>query len=922
MRLLDAGLQAALGGDGQVVLVAGEPGVGKSRLAEEVADHARDLGVVVGWGRVSDDDGSPPYWPFRQVARALDGELALLSPERGGTVADGLAGGEQRFRLFEAVTDFLVAAAEPNGLLVVLDDLQWADPASLQLLTHLALGIRQARLMLLGTFRDTETAHQQALRVVLAGLAGEPVMTRLRLVGLAEQEVAAQLAEVTGWAVSHSVAAAVCRRTRGNPFFVGELGRLLADSPEGGREELPDGVRDAVRGRLARLSSRCRAVVSAGAVLGSKLDPAAIAWSAGRELTEVLDGLDEASAAGIVTGGRFVHDLIREAARLEVPTVERLALHQRMAEYLAGLGDADTRVAEVAMHWLESLPAGDVTQAVSWTQRAADQAMAHLAWEEADALYGRAVAAATDQRFTSAQRCRLLLGRSRAQIRAYDVDGARQSLLMAADIARRACDVDAIAQAALTMEGVTDFLWDSVGRALCEEALNAMPEEDSAVRARLLALSVVADTWHPSAEDGARSAAALAMAERVGDRRAIVEALRARQMVRSGPDGAADRLALADRLLALGTDHDDDATMWGLLWRFDALAQLGDIDQAEAELEPIGAIAERLRSPLAGLHNLRSRAAIALARGRFSDAEEFNRQADILARRAGDQGAQAASLAFLMVVAGMTGNGEFVDDSMFESRMAQVAPLRPLVAGLKLGLGQRTHAHRIYRTLPPPGAVPGFILLPVLAYTAELAAEFDDLDTAAAIYRQLLPFADLVVVGGAGATAIQGSARLPLGRAAAAMGRLDDAVRHLRAAIKINQRAGMPPHTTTACYQLAKVLAKRRRPGDREEAAALAVSAAAVAGELGMATLRRDAEQLAASLAGQATGPLTRREQEITVLVAQGLTNRQIAATLHISDRTAETHVQHILGKLGFTNRTQIAAWVAADQQKMSTGDT
>src|SRR5262249_22798350 len=153
---------------------------------------------------------------------------------------------------------------------------------------------------------------------------------------------------------------------------------------------------------------------------------------------------------------------------------------------------------------------------------------------------------------------------------------------------------------------------------------------------------------------------------------------------------------------------------------------------------------------------------------------------------------------------------------------------------------------------------------------------------------------------------------LPLGLAAATIGRLDDAARHLRAAAEINDRAGLRPFAAWARYQLARVLARRRRPRDREEAAALAASAAAIAQGPGMAPLRHRATELAASLAGKAPGQLTARERDIAALVCQGLTNRQIAATVHISERTAENHVQHILTKLGFTTRAQIAAWVAA----------
>jgi predicted ATPase len=170
------------------------------------------------------------------------------------------------------------------------------------------------------------------IRSPLASLTPESSVSRLRLAGLTESEVAMQLADVAGFAVPESVAAAVCRRTRGNPFFVGELGRVLADSADG---QLPDGVRDAVRSRLARLSPGCRAVMSSAAVLGSEVDPVAVAASTRLDLRLVLTALDEAAAAGIVTGGdlRFTHDLIREAARLDVATVDRLTLHQRMAEH-------------------------------------------------------------------------------------------------------------------------------------------------------------------------------------------------------------------------------------------------------------------------------------------------------------------------------------------------------------------------------------------------------------------------------------------------------------------------------------------------------------------------------------------------------------------------------------------------------------
>src|SRR6266540_3600411 len=880
-------LRSTLDGRRQLVLIAGEPGAGKTRLAEEAVDQARELGLACALGRASEDEGSPPYWPFLQVFRGLPGRPpAELSGGLAGR-DEPPASARERFLLFE------VTAETP------------------------------ARLMVVATYRDTETAGQGPFHGAVAALAREASVTRVRLGGLGEAEVAAYLAAVTGWEVPDSVVAAICRRSRGNPFFVGELGRLLVSSTDG---QLPDGVRDAVRDRLGRLSPSCHTLVASAAVLGSDVDPVAVAHVTRTDVEAVLAALDEASVAAILTAAparRFAHDLFREAARLDVPTPERLTLHRRMAEHLCVRGGGDARVAEIAFHWLESLPTGDATQALAWTKRAADRAMAQLAWEEAASLYRRALDAGDTHGVIAApDRCRLLLAMAQAQVRAFSLDDARHSLLAAVDIARAAGDVESLARAALTMEGVNDVAWEPTSRALCAEVLDQLPSGDSALRARLLALLVAAGGWAVPEQSRERSAEALAMAERVGDRHALREALRARQMALSGPDGAVQRLALGDRLVAFGGDSDDDAVLWGRLWRFDALAQLGDLDGAELEVERINAASVRLRSPLAAWHVARCRAAVAAARGRFQHALAYGREAELAAKRAGSLSAHVPSQGLLLMLRSQVGA---LDSSSFEpTEPHHGAPVpafqRAVYATWLLAEGRRDEANRIYRSLPPVGELPPFVHLSAYAAMAELAAQFEDRETAAQMYRLMLPHADLFVCSGAGVMMILGSVRYPLGIAAATMGRLDDAVRHLRAAIDIGERTGMPPAVAQATYQLARVLARRTRPADRDEAAALATAAATLADRLGMRPVQRQAQDLAESLTGHRPGRLTRREREVAALVAQGLSNRQIAAAAHISERTVESHVQHILDKLGFTNRTQIAAWVAAGGEKFSTG--
>ena len=230
--------------------------------------------------------------------------------------------------------------------------------------------------------------------------------------------MAEHIAAITGWPVPTSVAAAVAHRTQGNPFFVGELARRLATSTD---DRLPEGVRDAVRDRLNRLSPDCRRLVCAAAVLGSDVDPVVLAGAADQPLTAILAALDEAVAAGILGSGnglRFAHDLIRDAARLEVPTADRLRLHRRTAEQLTARGDGDLLVSEIAFHWLESLPDGDAVAAVAWARRAADQAMTQLAWEQAARLYQRALDAGVNHGVLApTERCTLLLDLAGAQVR-------------------------------------------------------------------------------------------------------------------------------------------------------------------------------------------------------------------------------------------------------------------------------------------------------------------------------------------------------------------------------------------------------------------------------------------------------------------------------------------------------------------------
>ena len=483
LALLDRTLAGVAAGRGQLVLVAGEPGIGKTRLAEEVARHAAVRGVRVAWGRCFEGEGAPAFWPWVQVARQL---LAEVAPAQLGMVLGPSAGelsqllpelkelipglepppvvelAAARFRLYQAVTELVRQVAAVRPLLVVVDDLHWADTGSLGLLVFLATELRDARLVVLGTYRDVDMAVGQPLAETLGALAREPVVERIPLGGLGEAEVARLATTIIGSRPGERLVRAVHDRTEGNPFFVTELLRLLQsegdlhaeDTLAAARQEIPVGVRDVLRRRLVRLPEQTNAVLLVAAAAGREFDLDLVEAVTRLDEERALEAIEAAVVAGLLVEDdemvgryRFAHGLVQETLYEQVSRARRVRLHARVAETLLGLhGPEDSEhVPELARHAWTAVPVMGAEAALPYVLAAADHAMARLAYEQAEQQLRRALQL-LESLPPSAERTRrelgvrVRLGRLLGELRSPGSPEAAAAFARAAELAAEVAD--------------------------------------------------------------------------------------------------------------------------------------------------------------------------------------------------------------------------------------------------------------------------------------------------------------------------------------------------------------------------------------------------------------------------------------------------------------------------------------------------
>ncbi len=530
---LIAGLDDAVVGRGCVFLLAGEPGIGKSRLAEELLARARDRGARVLVGRCWEAGGAPVYWPWVQGLRSYiresdpdalrsqlvggAGELATILPElrellpdvrRGqGADAEGV-----RFQLFESLASFLRGAASREPLAILLDDLHAADAPSLLLLRFMAEELADAPIMIVGCYRDTEVGTD--LAETLAEISRRSTVHRLALEGLGRAETFRLLELTMGGSPGGELAERVHAETQGNPLFAAEIGRLLASagSPERspGRLPIPQGVREAIGLRLRHQSESCRDVLTLASVIGREFSVETVRRASGLHEAELFEALEEAAAVRLVTDVpgasgrmRFSHILVRDVLYVDLQAPRRLRLHGAIGETLEALyaSNLDPHLAELAHHYLEAGSAM-ADKAIDYAERAGDRAAAQHGYEEAARHYTSALRVVeTTGPGEPNTTCELLLSLGGALSRSGMGAEAKRALLRAATLAELAGRPDQLARAALEYGG--RFAWARASTdpelvPLLERALAAVGEKDTTTRVRLLARLAGATRDDPS----------------------------------------------------------------------------------------------------------------------------------------------------------------------------------------------------------------------------------------------------------------------------------------------------------------------------------------------------------------------------------------------------------------------------------------
>ena len=969
---LSAALDEACAGSFRLALLAGEPGIGKTRTALELTTHAKRCSARIHWGRCHEEAGAPPYWPWVQILRAVAaardtselrhdlsagaGDVAEIVPEIRLRMPDIEAPAalrdpsETRFRLFGSIARFLSNVSQRQPLVLVLDDLHWADVPSLRLLEFLAMEIADSRLLVVGTYRETEVSRRHRLSDTLGALARVPHILRLHLAGLNAEEVRRFVATTAGIVPPAWLTQAIHDQTEGNPLFVREVVRFLAQqghftaaatataagigTPPAIR--LPEGVREVIGRRLNLLSATCNEILAVAAVIGRELTLDVLVRASQTHTEEtVLEALDEALSAHIVEEAspglyQFTHALVRLTLYDELRTGQRRRMHHTVGEAIESVHHRDPEpvLGDLAHHFRSSGLGSDLERAIDYAARAGRTADAALAYEDAVSFFQNALDALDSSSADDpARRCTLLFLLGEAQRKAADFPLAMETLRIAAAIARERGMASMFAEVSLAFANAvwrSDAGWRSITFAesgsgpMLEEALEGLPEFDSGLRIQVMGL-LARDRLHSGAVSEAKSLAekAVAMARVLGDPAVLATALKGMADFPWEPNETGQLLADAIQMTEMAAQAGDKETVsHGYFRQVVHSLELGNIQDTLIAVEMMSRSNQRLRQYVYSVFELALKTTLALLRGALNEAEQTIVQIVRLQTRNETHISDAVSM---LIFSLRREQGRLRDlgpmVSAFVRTNAAVA-WRPALALLYAELGDEISARTVLNEL----AADDFASLPrdgrwttCLVFLAEVCVMLEDHARSSLLYKLLLPWTERNIVMGSG-SGCWGSTDRFLGRLSRVMGYWLEAEHHFALALAMNERTGAQAPLAHTHLDYAEMLLARGYRGDHEKAEAHLRQAEARANTLGLIPLAgriAATRGLSANPASRSAVPdnLTVRELEVLRLMAIGRGNADIALVLEISPNTVATHVRNILAKTGCANRTEAAAY-------------
>jgi DNA-binding SARP family transcriptional activator len=882
-ELID-GLADACAARGRLFLLVGEPGIGKTRLAEELIAQAEARGTRVLIGRCWEAGGAPAYWPWTQALSALahqveperlrgqlahDGaDLVRLVPELRERLPElpdppGPHDEGARFRLLAAVAAFLRSCASSKPLAIFLDDLHAADEPSLLLLRFLAAQLAGSAILIVGCCRDAMTGA--GLAATLTELAREPATRRITLRGLSATDTSRLLGATVGRTPTDELAARVHAETDGNPFFATEIGRLLRSEHFSGDATpalpIPETVMEAVARRVDQQSALCRETLALAAVIGREFEPAVVEALSGAEDDELDHALEEAVSARLLVGLpkapsrlRFSHVLIRDALYESIPSPRRVRLHRAIGQVLETLYSADPEphLAELAHHFLAGgTPVRE--KAIEYAQRAGDRAASQLAHEEAVRHYTSALhvldATGSGDADTTGK---LLLSLGEALSRAGRSSEAKDVLRRAATLAERTGRTDRLARAAVEYGG--RLAWSRASTdpflvPLLEHALAAIGETDSAERVKLLARLATATRDDSSRTRRVRIAEeAVQIARRLEDPETLAFALEGHWTAVEGPDTAGGGIEPGAMLVELGErTGDKERALAGHQYRLNGFWTLGDRVGVDVELDAIASLADELGQPTQRWVLGTDQTMLALMEGRLADAEQLISDTMALGRSSQSWNAVVSYRLALFVLRRAQGRLAEFEDTIKRS-VHEYPPLlrfRCALAHTYGELGRKQDASAVLDELMTHDLGNEHVdaeWLLSMTLLADVCAIVGDQDAAAGLHALLAPYEGLYTVAPVEATF--GSVARALGVVASVLERFDAAERHFAFAIETERKMKARPWRAHAQHNLATMLVRRGAIGDDERALALLRDTHDIYRELGMTSWAARAQEL------------------------------------------------------------------------------